>query len=343
MDKAIIFKDGSKILVSATDIKDGLYDGYDNQFVDPEYEFRVQYVKGAKNHGNPYFRLYYSYEDYKKKHPDRADRYAIVADMRRYDESRWHKKWKENVCGFCEIEKCIKDPVATKWKFADAFNPRTNTCIEFQHSYIAFDFEERNDFYSKLGINIVWLYDLPKATVREIDEGMIEILEDNARGFFRISENPDNLKNYPVYIQVKSGMIYRVTELTRREICSELKSSIRVFKPSQILSEEQFIDLIRTNVPQAEVFSSLYEIWEPYYNWVVVEDTTNQNTFLINRDKKGNMFRSFDSGFIQYKYVTCYTDGKNTRFTINSSKEYSLSHRKAESKIWKLVSSSKST
>ena len=59
--------------MSADDVKAGLYDK-NMHFVDPEYEFRVRFVRGAKNNGGPYFRLYYSYEEYKKKYPDRADR-----------------------------------------------------------------------------------------------------------------------------------------------------------------------------------------------------------------------------------------------------------------------------
>lgn len=315
------------------DVKNGLYSRDDFEFVDPEYEFKVRYVQGAKNHGDPYFRLYYSYEDYKKLFPDRADKYAFVSNMRRYDESRWHKGWKIKVSDFCETEKYIKDPIANKWKYADAFNPNTNTCIEFQHSYIADDFEERNEFYSNLGINIVWLYDLPKATVREDKDGIIEILEDNARGFFRVSEKPENLKDHPVYIQVKSGMIYRVTELDRREIASEFKSSIRFFKPAETFTEDSFIEHVRDNVPQAVTTKSLYELWNSKYEWMVVEDIMNHQAIWINRDNSGNMFRSFESGCIQYKYVTLYKTG----FFFNSFKDYSLSNEKAWSRTWKLI------
>ncbi|MCR5689423.1 MAG: hypothetical protein K6G71_04160 [Clostridiales bacterium] len=338
MKDALIFnKDGSKILVSADQIKNGQYSPKDFEFINPDYEFKVQYVSGAKNNGGPYFRLYYSYEDYKKLFPDSADRYAIIANMRRYDESKWHKVWKEKVSEFCEIEKHIKDSVKNKWKRADAFNIKTNTCIEFQHSYIDFDFEERNSFYSKLGINIVWLYDLTKSSVQKTENGEYEILEDNARGFFRISENPDNLRNYPVYFQVKSGMIYRISELYRRETHSDLKSTIRYFKPEQILTEDQFIDFIRSENPRKVKLQTLSEIWKPQYKWIVVLNSTTQKTIRINHDKKGNMYRSFDSGLIQYKYVTCHGKNNTDPFTINSSKDYSISNKDANSRIWNLL------
>ena len=338
MDKALIFNnDGLPTLVSAEEIKNGLYGRYDCEFVDPEYEFKVMYVNGAKNHGRPHFRFYYSYEDYKRLFPDRADRYEIVANMRKYQESLWHRTWKESVSFFCEIEKCLKNPETNKWKFADAFNVVTNTCIEFQHSYIAFDFEERNAFYSQLGLNVIWLYDLPKATVRERKDGYYELLEDNARGFFRISEKPENLKMNLVYIQVKSGAIFRVTELLRPETSSELKSSIRMFKPSEIYTEEDFRKMLMTK--QSQTVQSLSEIWNTSLKWIVVEDTTNGNKILINRDKKGNMFRSFSSGLIQYKYVTCYDRNGETLFSTKSSKDYSISYKKESAQIWKLIKS----
>ena len=247
MKKALLFRENHEpVLVSAEEVRDGMYNRYE-EFVDPEYEFKVQFVKGARNNGAPYFRFYYSYEEYKKLYPGRASRYEIVADMRRYKESEWHQKWKANVSDFCSIEKCIKNSYTNKWKFADAFYNETQTCIEFQHSYIAWDFEERNKIYADLSINTIWLYDLPRANARKDKKGNIEILEDNARGFFRISENLDNLKRHCVYIQVKSGMIYRVRKLLRREISAEQKSTIRFFIPSEVYTEAQFVEAIRHN------------------------------------------------------------------------------------------------
>lgn len=338
MNKALIFnKDGSRQLVTAEEVKSGIYSRYDYEFVDPEFEFKVQFVKGSKNHGSPYFRLYYSYEDYKRLFPDRADRYAIVANMRRFEESQWHRKWKQKVSGFCEIEKCFKDNDSNKWKFADAYNPDTNTCVEFQHSYIAFDFEERNLFYSKLGINTVWLYDLPNATIRQNDCGYIEILEDNSKGFFRISEKPENLKNYPVFIQVKNSSIYRVSELFRLETESKYKSSIRYFKPTQVFNEDSFVEFLKTGNADATEYSTLDELWNPIYDWIIVEDTAEKKTIIIYADKKGNMFHSFSSGFIQYKYVTCTYKGEQIDYVLNSFKDYSLSEKKKNEPIWKLI------
>ena len=134
MKHALLFRDNVEpILVSADDVKEGIYDRYD-EYVDPKYEFKVEYVKGAKHGGGPYFRLYYSYEEYKSLYPERADRYQIVANMRRYEESEWHRNWKANVSDFCHIEKTIQNKELRQWKIADAYYADMKTCVEFQNS-----------------------------------------------------------------------------------------------------------------------------------------------------------------------------------------------------------------
>lgn len=353
MKNALLFRENQEpILVSAEQVRDGLYNRYE-EFVDPEYEFKVQYVKGAKNNGGPYFRLYYSYEEYKKLYPDKAERYEIVANMRHYQESQWHRRWKENVSDFCSIEKCIKNPDTNKWKFADAFYDKTRTCIEFQHSYINWDFEERNEFYSNLSINTIWLYDLPTANVRENSDGNIDILENNARGFFRISENPDNLKNYRVYVQVKSGMIYRINELLRHESSTDLKSTIRYFTPTEKYTEAEFITAIKNNTigrnintPKTNntIISSINtpktinntpktikELWSKDYSSMVIENSESGERIRIFRNQYNDIYRDYDKyGCIQYRYV----DG-------DSGKEYSLSYEKEEKPIWIFIRANK--
>ena len=349
MKTALLFRENEEpIEVSAEEVRDGLYSRYE-EFVDPEYEFKVQFVKGARNNGGPYFRLYYSYEEYKKLYPDRASRYEIVANMRRYEESAWHKMWKENVSSFCVTEKCIKNMVTNKRRFADAFYKETQTCIEFQHSYIALDFEERNAFYSELSINTIWLYDLPRANVRIDEDGTIEILEDNARGFFRISENPENLKRHRVYIQVKSGMIYRVSELLRRDSSTEQKSTIRYFVPTEIYTKKEFIDAIRLNtIPVISNDSAiencvcpkvLEELWDSKYLWMTVKNTENGDLICINRNHVDDMYRDFSTGCIKYVYV----DDKYGYQTSARKKEYQLSHQNEKRPIWIFVTARNKT
>lgn len=342
MDKALLFRENEDLVeVSAKEVRDGLY-SRDEEFVDLDYDFKVQFVKGARNNGAPYFRLYYSYEEYKKLFPDRADRYKIVANMRRYEESEWHKMWKENVSSFCVIEKCIKNTVTNKRRFADAFYEETRTCIEFQHSYIALDFEERNAFYSELSINTIWLYDLPHANARLDEDGAIEILEDNARGFFRISENPENLKRHRVYIQVKSGMIYRVSELLRRDSSTEQKSTIRYFVPAETYTEKEFIEAIKKNslhnaLSEEVQPKSIEELWDNNYSWMIVKNVENDDLIRVNRNHHGEIFRNYDNDCIVYVYV----DDKYGCQPSARRKEYLLSHQNEKRPIWIRVDAKK--
>ncbi len=333
MEKALIFQNGEPVIVTAEEVKNGKYPPSEYEFVDPEYRFRVQFVRSAKNKGGPYFRLYYSYEDYKKLFPDKVDRYQIVANMRRFQECKWHREWKKAVSGFCEIEKCFYNRDTRRHKFADAYCPETNTCIEFQHSYIAMDFEERNKFYSALGIPVIWLYDLPKAHICKREDGYYEILEDNARGFFRISEDPANLKKYLVFIQVKSKMIYRVEELKRLDTGTERKSTIRYFKPTEVYTEEDFIKAIRSNLirpPAIQPYPmSIPTLWRNNFRSLYIRDTENDNIYMINTDGNGHIFRN-QYGCIIYQFASYI----GTRLVPRIGYEYPLSKNEEHLRKW---------
>lgn len=340
MKYARLFRENEEpILVSAEEVRDGIY-SRNEEFVDPEHEFKVQYVKGARNNGGPYFRLYYSYEDYKRLFPDRATRYEIVANMRRYKESQWHKRWKEKMSDFCKIECLIKNLATKKWRFADAFLAETKTCIEFQHSYIALDFEERNDFYKDLGIKPVWLYDLPDANACSEGQTCIEILENNARGFFRISEKIGNLEDHLVYIQVKSGMIYRVKKLYRRDSSTDKKSTIRFFEISEVYTEETFINAIKENkiggyerIDVENTPKTLRELWKKEYRWMIVRNTENNDIIRVNHNGSGGMYRDYRSGCVKYTYV-------DNKYASNIRRnEYCLNHKKEKQSIWLLIRS----
>ncbi len=333
MKTARIFRDNEEpINVSAEDVKNELY-SRDTQFVDPKYEQKVQYVCRAKNNGGPYFRLYISYEDYKRMYPDRPSREDFLMFKRRFYETQWHQEWKNKFSHFCKIEKYIKNHKTNKWKYADAFYEETQTCIEFQHSYIAMDFEKRNEFYSELSIDTVWLCNLPCAEDKNAPDGNIEILEDNAWGFFRISENPDNLLNHKVYIQAKSGKIYRVKELLRRESSTELKSTIRYFVPTEIYTENEFIDAVKRNTIGC-AGKPLNELWSTNYSWMKVKNIEKGDVIFINRNHEGEMYRNFSHyNCIEYTYA----DDKYGYKSLKDKKSFYLKREYENRPIWVLV------
>lgn len=347
MDKARIFnQQGEPIIVSAQDVLTGIV-SRESEFVDPEYEFRVVFVKSSKGHGKPYFRLYMSREDYKRLSPEQKQRYQILCDMRHYQESPWHRGWEDKVSSFCDLERTFWNLDTKEGRRSDAYCMETETCIEFQHSFIALDFENRNAFYNELGLNIVWLYDLTRAGVKLNDDGLYEILEDNARGFFRIAEKPENLERWPVFFQAKDGLIYRVKRLDRKEVDSSLKSTIRLFKAEGIYTEDAFLELLQSGAES--IWSDDYrrkkkgdlhtvsELWDSSYSFMIIQDAKepdDQNAYImVNRDKNGDIFRDYEFGCVQYKYVIW----NGTNYTQKNSKDYSLSKLKENQKRWNIV------
>ena len=329
MKNARLFKpDGDVEIVSAEDVLKGIVDR-DSEFIDLEYNFKVCFVKDCKGHYGPYFRLYLSREDYQKFSDDMKNRYDIIEGMRRYQESNWHRYWKGRFESECDIEKTIKSEKSKTYKRADVYCEKTNTCIEFQHSFIAMDFEERNRFYEDLGINIVWLYDLTKLNVKKIGDNEFQILEDNARGYFKIADFKDNLEKYQVYFQAKDRLIYRITRLKRKEIDDERKSTIRIFNPLTVWTEDEFIE----NVLSGKLVSDLHtidELWSKEFSAMVIEDTETGKLIKFIGRTDGTMYINFEYGVLCYKYVDAKLIEKNY-------KDYCLSNDERYKKKWRLI------
>lgn len=346
MRKARLFKNGEPVLVEADQVLAGEYSRYED-FVDPEYEFRVTFVKDSKGHGGPYFRLYLSREDYNALTPERKTRYDILCEQRHYAESKWHREWEEKCSPFCKKEYYVRGQDKS-YKRADCYCEKSKTAIEFQHSFIAHDFEERCEFYTSLGLNIVWLYDLTMMTVVPKEDGFFEILENNAKGFFRIAEDPANLADYPVFIQVRGGKIYRVAELQRKEIEGDKKSTVRFFKPVSAWDEKSFLDgleslgedfrsraYIESTEPKGKTIA---ELWDPSYSQMIVRDLVQNKEIVIFASKNGDgdMMREYGEAWLRVAYVTY--DEKTGRWSYNSHGNfYSLGKFQQEERKWALL------
>lgn len=334
MREARLFDDDKNPkIIKAEEVKEGKYDRYDN-FIDIEEEFRVNYVSNSKGHSGPYFRLYLAREEYKKLSKNQKDRYDILRDQRRYKESPWHREWKEKLSHFCKIEKSIRNEETLKYKIADAIFEEKKTIIELQHSYIANDFEERNAHYISLGYNVIWLYDLPRAKLKKVGDNEYEILEDNARGFFRIAEKPENLANHQVFIQTNDKNIYLVKELKRKEIDNELKSTIRLFKPREILTENDFLERIKQG--SFNLFT-VYELWNPLYKSMIIKDVKEDKICIVREDKDdpNTMSRNYGFNNIGRNYMK-YDESKK-RYVQTNNKFYDISESNANDKKWILL------
>lgn len=344
MNKAKIFENDTDRLINALDIRDGK-ESKQHEFVDPEENFKVTYVKGAKHNGVPHFRLYMSHADYLKLSPERKSRFDILKGMDHFAESQWHRDWEESVKHFSVLEKYIKNPKTKTYKRADAFYEEGNTTIEFQHSYTSTDFKRKNEFYTNLSINIIWIFDLIKLNAKENGEN-IELLEDNARGFFKVSEEEKNLSDYPVFIQVKGGLIYKVNSLERKEIDNELQSTIRYFKKAELFTKEQFIDGIKNKERcfYAKQYlnnkKSIFELWsetnDGKRSQIIIRNTETDDIIKIWKDKKtGLISENYSDHCIGFMY--CGYDTKVKKYKIENSKIYSLAKNKAKLPIWELL------
>ena len=361
MKKARLLKDGT--IVDAIDIYEGRVNRNED-FVDVEEDFRVRYWNGAKANGRPHFKIYLSREDYKRLTPEQQTRYDILADMRHWQESPWHREWEEAFQNFAESEKRIVNPNTGKWKYADVFVKDINLCIEFQHSYINYDFEERNDFYKELGIKTIWIYDL-KSHITKEEDGQYKIVEDNAIGFFRIAENAENLMYANVFIQPKDKKLYLIRQLDRKVINNDKQSTIRFFVPVCILEPEEFMERIKNGdlsfleeeknsdneyvplipilpIPYEEQngdkktndLKSLYELWDPSYYLMIVYDTKRECYIKIQSSFRnpGQMHTDYEN-HIQYQFVNWY----GNRWEKKTEKYNFLWWEEAEDNRWKLV------
>ena len=352
MEKAKIFG-SSDTIVSAQDVQMDVVSRFDNEFVDPEEDFRVTFVQESrKRNRKAHFRLYYTREYYNSMNPDRKTKYDILSSQRHFEESEWHRSWEDKFKEYAEIEAYMKNTDTGRYKRADAYIPEILTCIEFQHSYIANDFEERNRFYDKLGVKTIWLYDLSESDVIE-EDNECRILENNAKGFFRIAEDPDNLKNRIVLIQTKNGTIFRIDELKRKETEGELESTVRMFVPVAKYNEEEFITSVLNNeitLPEQKglgddfnyKYHSIYDLWNKQYYWIVVKDMKTGKYIIIFKDlfAKGEMRKDqYHKSVIQYQYVRW--DYKERKYTIlgDPNITYRLSSTDAKQERWVLIKS----
>lgn len=354
MRKARIHNEKIDIIVSAQEVLEEKYDRRCD-FVDPEYEFRVTFVSSSKNHGDPYFRLYYSLEDYQNMTPERKTRYDILKNQDHYQESKWHREWEMSVSSFCINEYYVKDPKTTKYKRTDAFYEPYKMCIEFQHSYIADDFKERNEFYSQLGYKVIWLYDLTKHNAK-INGNFVELVEDNACGFFRIAEEDNDLKESPVFVETKDGRIFEVEKLLRKEINNDKQSTIRFFERSTVFgNRDSFIKALKDcdkslfvyetqktvqqdskPVSSAGECKSIIDLWDESYSFMVVKNKQTSNIFFVF-GKEGRLYRDRYSGKVRCKYA--YFDYETRRYQETGSNYYNLPDE--NEKIWILLRSIK--
>ena len=80
-------------------------------------------------------------------------------------DNEWHKNWQSKFPEKCR-EYHIYD--RAEYHIADVFLEKSNIIIEFQHSPIKEDdFRKRNDFYTRKGYKVIWLFDGDTSTYEQ--------------------------------------------------------------------------------------------------------------------------------------------------------------------------------
>ena len=123
-----------------------------------------------------------------------------------YEElSEWHANWQKRFPDECQEVVMIKDGVAHR---ADVFVD--GVVIEFQHSPISKkEFDERNKFYTSLGHEVYWIFDLiddyNNGSLREPDKGDYNFYWSRPRSNFLGFDVKSN-KNISIFFQIDNNI-----------------------------------------------------------------------------------------------------------------------------------------
>lgn len=120
--------------------------------------------------------------------------------------SDWHVEW-QNRFNKQDIEVLVQD--GEKKHIADVII--NNTVLEFQHSSISIeDFRNRNEFYTKLGYNVIWIFDFiddfNDNKICQVNEFKYEWM--NRNKLFRTIEL--KIEKCSIYFQLTNNKIIRI-------------------------------------------------------------------------------------------------------------------------------------
>ena len=131
-------------------------------------------------------------------------------------------------------------------------------------------------------------------------------------------------------VRIISGIIvYRITQLKRKEIGDERKSTIRIFNPLTIWTENEFIE----NVLSGKLVSDLHtidELWSKDFSAMIIEDSKTEKLIKLIGRKDGTMYIDFQYGVLRYKYV-------DAKWKEINNKDYCLSNAERNKKKWRLI------
>lgn len=248
------------------------------------------------------------------------------------DMSEWHIQWQERF-----PEDCREVILKRNGKVHIADVLIGNLVIEFQHSKISIDnFRDRNDFYNSLGYSVIWIFDI-----------MDDYYSDNITCFEGERYNWNNPPKLfrEMSLKNENAVIYFQFDSDERVCLSRISSSYQQFKLFYTDSKCAFSigDFVKYTMTNAKLLfpyyidpakikkayneggSTIEQLWDSKYKWIIVENINNryQKFIIMGRKANGEIIKD-NQGIIKGKI----------RFSENFVPIY-----EAIKPIWKIVNS----
>ena len=264
--------------------------------------------------------------------------YIPCPDTWKYDMTDWHMDWQKQF-DYKDIEKVIT--IGNSKHIADVLVG--NIVVEFQHSPISIeDFRDRNDFYTKAGHKVIWVFDL----IEDIDNQKIRYGEykDNEYCWTYVKKVFKDIdienEKATIYIQTSGDNAEKVLERVTKSY-----NSFQIFYTDyrNSLSKSDFVSYVKSNninlFPKPKApdringGKTIAELWKKNYKWMIVNNLFDKTTILI-QGKDGAMFtrKKYDREDIVGRYSNY--DNKLRKY-VYSDEYYEV--KDAEKEIWTLI------
>lgn len=240
---------------------------------------------------------------------------SICKDTWHYDNmSDWHLNWQSKFPD--EFLEVVKELNGTKHR-ADVLIEDKKIVIEFQHSRLSFEeFNERNEFFNKLGYKVIWLFDL----TLEYTYDKLVINDNNEYVFhwirpYKTFKSLKLNKNIDIFFQLRNAI--EPDELSK-------KNFEKFNKIETIKEKEEFLLNNNINIKELiQIIDCPGDIVKVV--WVSPQEGIKYFAF----DKKYDMMsEEYFLELIYTKNATQYNERKNTQSTdtiINLWKKYNKS------------------
>lgn len=256
-----------------------------------------------------------------------------------YDMTEWHMGWQRRFSSD-DIEKVL---TAGKEKhIADLLINKI--IVEFQHSPISLDdFNERNEFYTRLGYKVIWVFDL----IEERENGRIR--DDDFEGSYKWTFVKKLFREMNL-AETKATIYFQFDDC--EDDCGVLERVKTLWDEGRVvktdsryaLSISEFVQMVKENSPdlfeklkpapapqKIENCFTVEELWKDSYSRMILKNKSNDSVIFVY-GKDGKLIKDYQTGRIRCSYA--YLD-KYSGYYQSKNQFYNVFD--ADKKIWVLV------